>query len=234
MTFLPVFIIIIIGLAFQFTRSKWIVKFSMPTKWSFISLTVYASILLLATVVVSVMDDRITAPPLEKISEDELFKVDELLYNGQISEIDSSQISSKEVHEVNDNLDISSSSDYVPNTIFIERKTENDGLVEETIFKPLGIVNNNNNVSNRLPTQRTTWHTNTKKGSTTLVINKQVIKEISFISYKDAYLLNQFTGIEQLSNFSSSLSRITAIYLRVPKDLVIHTNGSVDLVYIDE
>ncbi|CAM3139229.1 hypothetical protein FITA111629_06000 [Filibacter tadaridae] len=223
---IPIFAVVLI--IWYFLRTTKHAKRKMNTKWIYVFFATYVFILVIATVVVGILDKKTAAETPKQIPVDSFYSVDIALQAGDLSSIDSSQIIDKRTHRIGDMLTITSKAfDLVPN-VYIERKDVNDGLIEETIFKPFLAINNYD-FSEQMNYTKPKW----ENGKMTLVTPS--FTEITYTSYQEAFLLDQFTGATR-RNFGSHSSdtRQITVYLRVPKDLIVKTDDHVSVDYVTD
>lgn len=187
-------------------------------------------ILLIATLTVDFLDNqvRVDLPPANELAEDELWNK---IWSGDVKAIPAERIIREQSYTVQDGFQISSSVPEFEDSpyIILERKDENDGLVEETIFQP-SILVGSYDLSNRVEYLLPEWEHNQ------MTIFKQPFIKLKLNSYEDAYLLSQFTSAPRrnIGGFRTSASRDLTIYLRVPKDLDLNVDENVFVDYINE
>lgn len=215
-------ILLVIFAAIYFLIKKNPYTISMNRKWTYVILTAYIVILLIATLTVDFIDNKFTAD--QPLAED-FTEVDNKIRNGNLELIDPSQLIDRRTHEIGDTLTITSTGDQF---IYIERKDGKDGLVEETIFKPLlsiGDIDFSEHVGYTLPE----WD------GDTVTFMSQPYTKLSYNTYHDGILVGQFTrNSRQEKGFNSSASRPISFHLLVPKDLNINAEEHLFIEYINE
>ncbi len=219
---------LVIGLLiWAFLRANKRPKRRMNRKSTYVFLALYVAILSIATLTVELIDTKFTASQSKAGSSKDVDFLENAIQNGDIKSIDSSKIIDKRTHTVGKTLSIISR-EYDNATIIVERKSENDGLIEETIVKPL-LLMSDFDFSDQVNYTKPIWEGNK------VVFPTPPLTEITYTSYNDAYLLRQFTRIPRQDDFSHhSQSRQIAVHLFVPKDLIITADDALYINYIDE
>ena len=219
---------LVIGiLIWFFLRSNKRPKRRMNRKSTYVFLAAYVAILLSATLTVELVDTKFKAGQPKAGSSEEVDFLENAVQNGDIKSIDSSKIIDKRTHAVGKTLSITSR-DNDNTTIIVERKSGNDGLIEETIVKPLFLMGDFD-FSDQVNYTKPIWEGNK------VVFPTPPLTEITYTSYNDAYLLRQFTRIPRQDNFSHhSQSRQIAVHLLVPKNLIITADDHLYINYINE
>jgi hypothetical protein len=153
------------------------------------------------------------------------------ILNKEFSSIDPSLILESRTHHTGETLRLTRAThdrfDELP-SIYIERKSENDGTIEETVYKPLLIINDLD-FSDHLHYALPDWHQDE------VIFRSPPATEIVFTSYRDAYLLSQFTQNrhENRSSFGS-VSRQIIVHLLVPASTEIEADDSLMITYLKE
>ena len=209
-------------------------KRQMNRKISYVFFGAYVVILLVATIIVGVMDKASSAESPRQLSSAKADQDSELfnkILNKEQSSIDSSLILENRTHQAENTLRLKRAThdrfDELP-FIYIERKSENDGTIEETVYKPLLIINDLD-FSDRLRYALPDWHQDE------VIFRSPPATEIVFTSYRDAYLLSQFTQnrLESRGSFGS-ISRQIIVHLLVPASMEIEADDSLMITYLDE
>lgn len=204
-------------------RPKNRVRFQLSKKFIYTLVGAYVIILLIATVTAEIYDKKFAAE-LPDIIEDNP-------YSENFHSMDPASIIEKRNHVAGDRLILKKSNhDYGNNVdIVIKRKMNNDGVIEETIYKP-ALVNDGLDFSDRFQFTLPEWNGNT------VFFPRQPETIIKYASYRDASLLNQFaTQPRTDANLRSysGMSRSITVYLLVPKDIVIDADEELYVNYID-
>lgn len=221
--------LLVIGLLIWFfLRANKHSKRRMNRKWTYVLLAAYIVILLIATFTVELVDAKFVANQPKAGLAEEVDLLEQAIQNGDIKSIDSSKIIDQRTHSVGKTLSITSTDyDYNPE-IIIERKRDNDGLIEETIVKPL-LLFDDFDFSDQIGYAVPIWE------SKKVVFPTPPHTEITYTSYKNAYLVGQFTsGSRQEDYFHNTMSRQIAVHLLVPKDLIITADDHLYINYIND
>jgi len=183
--FIPMILILLISVYFLQTKKPF--YFQLNKKWTYISFGVYIGVLLIAMIAAEVLSKNTTNPSLEVFSENEFFLIDELIRDGNLDSVDASQIIDKRTHSVGDVLSIKWQGNEMnfQSSILIERKTENDGIIEETLIKPRLMINEFD-YSEHMKYTIPKWTDNE------VTFTTPPPTKIEITSYGDAFLLNQF------------------------------------------
>ena len=228
-------ILLIVFVILFFLRTFETPKRQMNRKITYVVFSAYVVILLVGTITVGVMDKASSAESPRKLSTAEVDRMDLDLFNKinnkEFSSIDPSHILESQKHQTGETLRLTRAThdrfDELP-SIYIERKSENDGTIEETVYKPLLIINDLD-FSDRLHYTLPDWQQDE------VIFRSPPATEIVFTSYRDAYLLSQFTQNrhENRSSFSS-ISRQIIIHLLVPASTEIEADDSLIITYLDK
>lgn len=197
-------------------------------KWTYVFLVTYAVILIIAAISVELVDSKsFTTQPKAK-SNEYLNLLTSAIQNGDIESIDSSNILDKRTQIIGDILLMNAQGYEINSTIIVERKSENDGLIEETLIKPLLLLDDYD-FSNQLKYKIPEWTTDS------VTFLEPPLTEITYTTYQEAYLLSQFTHTSRQRNNSHHTSeRQIAVHLLVPKDLIITADEHLYINYINE
>ncbi len=232
--FIFLFFLLVFGAVFFGLRAR-PKKRQMSRKMPYVFFSAYVVILLIATITVSIMDKTSSAEFPRQLSDAEANQIEQALFNSILNKerasIDPSLILENRTHQAEDTLRLTKpASDRFAEftSIYIERKSEDDGMIEETIYKPSLIINDLD-FSDRLQYALPEWQQDE------VVFRSPPTTEIEFSSYQDAYLLSQFTKkrSESLINFSS-MSRQITIHLLVPSSTEIEADDSLMITYLEE
>lgn len=175
-----------------------------------------------------------SAPPTQKVEtpfhefEDRVYALEEQIMNGE--EPDPYLLLEKRTQLIGDTLTIERPQiEFDVPYVYVERKSENDGTIEEALYKPILIVDDHN-FSDQLNYALPVWSKNT--------VTFPDFKKANIVqrNFQESTMLNQFTSKrsqESISTGYGSMSRSLIVHLKVPKDLEIV--DPFDLVfYIDE
>ena len=200
----------------------------MNKKWTYVFLATYAAILIIATISFELIDtDALNDHP--KVESNEVsYVLDAPLQKEDLDSIDAAEILDKRTHPVRDTLRMTAQGNDINSTIIVERKNENDGVIDETIIKPLLVIGGVD-FSDQLNYKIPEWTADS------VTFLQPPLTEITYSSYREAYLLSQFTHAPGQRNLSySKLDRQITIHLLVPKDLIIAADDQLHINYITE
>lgn len=146
---------------------------------------------------------------------------------GKIDEIvNSPQFIEKRTHPIGDTLNIQH--EYDGTYIYIERKSTDDNIVEELIFKPMLEINGHD-FSDKVKIAKPIW----QDGLITLP--KQPLTDIQYAQFNDAILLNQMTFTNSRSSSYRGIgTRSLVVYLIVPAGIKIEAPSESSIQYVGE
>ena len=197
-------------------------------KWTYVFLTTYAAALLIATIAVELIDTTSLNNQPKAESNEHLNRLTTAIQNGDIGSIDSSNILSKRTQTIGKTLRMNAQGNDINSTIIVERKSENDGLIEETLIKP-HLLLGEYDFSDQLKYEIPEWT------AYSITFLEPPLTEITYTTYQEAYLLSQFTRTSRQRNNSHHTSeRQIAVHLLVPKDLIITADERLYINYINE
>ena len=227
-------ILLLFLLIWWIMRSKNRMKFQLNKKITYTLVATYVVILLIATITVEIYEKKFAAE-MPDIVDDAPQSIGGS-YNAQGFEpSDSTSILDKREHIAGDRLELkihtSSTFDYESTVdILIKRKSDNDGVIEETIYSPI-LFNDGFDFSDRFQYTLPEWDEDT------VFFFKQPETIINYSTYRDAFLLSQFTKKPMDDTYFRSyggMSRQIIIHLLVPKDLEIDAPEDLYINYLDE
>lgn len=234
--FMPILLLILLVLGAVYggirVRPK---MWQMNRKMTYVFFSAYVVILLLATIAISVMDKTSSAEYPQQLTMKEADQIDQSLrdkiLSKDLSSIDPSLILESRTHPTGETLRLKNAtydSYDEPPSIYIERKSEHDDLIEETIYKPLFIADNLD-FSDLMGYALPEWNRDE------VVFHSPPEKEIVYTSYQDAYLLSQFTKTqaEKRGNFGG-MSRQIIVHLLVPASTEIEADDSLMITYLED
>lgn len=223
--FLPLILLIIVvwGL-----KQRVASKINMNKKWTYLFLAAYIGILLIATVTSTLLNNSYGEQP-KRMIEEEIIIIEDALNKGTLATVAPSHVLAQRTHKIGEVLSISTIAEETYPTITIERKTVNDGLIEETIFKPLLVIDHYD-LSDQPEYVLPKWKNDE------LVFLTPPLSSATLTSYDDAFLLKQFTSSSRdLFAYShTSTLREIAVHLVVPKDLIIEADEWLYVDYVNE
>ncbi len=146
---------------------------------------------------------------------------------GKIDEvINSPQFIEKRTHPISDTLNIQN--EYDGAYIYIERKSTDDDIIEELIFKPMLQVNGHD-FSDKVKVAKPIW----QDGLITLP--KQPLTNIRYAQFNDAILLNQMTFTDSRSlSYRGYSTRPLVVYLLVPEGVEIEASSESSIQYVSD
>lgn len=230
MSWIATFILIIIilffiGIGYYFfyklEKKLFTIKF---THWL---LVIYLLVLVIATVIFPFMSDSKSevAKAGEQDQEEVLNELYAHLKNGDVGAVPTQYLVVQQTfeHDQKNPLQINTtpSEDYgIP--VFIEKKSENDGVIEAFVFRSALTVN-------EMDFSEIVEGFKLKKSADSLTIHAPT-QEIHVSISGPSFPIRQLTGYNILSHTSSSTEG--TIYLRVPSDLKIISSNTVYLNYV--
>lgn len=210
-------------------RPKNRARFQLNKKFIYMLTGTYVVILLIATVTVEIYEKKFAAEMPD-------FVVDGAHSSGSSFEafesMDPTFIIEKRTHPATDRLHITANIyEYEAHIgITIERKKDNDGVIEETIYQPV-LINDGFDFSDRINYRLPEWNGNT------VLLPIQPETTIQYASYRDAHLLNQFAkqpNTHLNARSYGGMSRSITVHLLVPKDLQIDAPEELWIDYLNE
>ena len=147
--------------------------------------------------------------------------------------VDPSLLVEKRTHPIGDTLTIHDkvkNEDYFEGpTIYIERKSGNDQIIEEFVYKQLLIVDGYD-FSDKVHVTMPNWTRDT------MTLSEKLSYDITYTTFQEATFLNQLTKSKSYNKQGyESFSSYPIIHLKVPQNLeVINEYEEEQLVYIDE
>ena len=140
--------------------------------------------------------------------------------------INASQLIEKRTHPASDTLTIQNT--YNDAYIYIERKSADDDLIEEFLFKPTLLINEHN-FSDKVHVEKPVWRDNI------LTIRPQPITDIRYARFYDSVLLNQITQTKLRSSSNPGyVTRQLVVYLLVPEGIEIETSSESTIQYVSD
>ncbi len=145
---------------------------------------------------------------------------------GKIDEIiNSRQFIEKRTHQIGDTLNIQN--EYDGTYIYIERKSTDNDIVEELIFKPMLQINGHD-FSDKVKMAKPIWQDGL------ITIPKQPLTDIQYAQFNDAILLNQMTFTDSRSlSYRGYGTRSLVVYLIVPEDIEIEVSSESTIQYVE-
>ena len=227
MTLLPIVLIIIL-FYILFRKNKSTVKQTVIifNSRKHFAITIGYIVFLLAILVTAeiVGQHYQSLPASDKLTSAD-FTVDHLLSVGEVDEaINASQLIEKRTHPAGDTLTIRNTYDEA--YIYIERKSTDDDLIEELLFKPTLLINEHN-FSDKVHVEKPVWRDDI------MTIRPQPITDIRYARFYDSVLLNQITQIKLRSSSNPSyVTRNLVVYLRVPEGVEIKSSSASSVQYV--
>lgn len=232
-SFVPIVIVVIIiftitSLLINLTKRSSKVLFSgNRIRWIFVG---YLSILLLCSGLSPLLPKGditykgVDVKQLEKDSN-ELYKA---ANQGNIENLDSKYIVKTRKFDYSEKqLNIAViNEDFLSASIFVERKTTNDGKIEALHFQT-GSGLNEMTLSDLMQPLKINIDKNT------LILENPEKLKLEFSQFQQAFPINQFTGKGVFSDTNNFYDGTSILYLKVPKDLELTTTNEIALEYVD-
>lgn len=230
---LPFLFLIVVILYFLKPTKR--LKRQMNRKMTYVFFAAYVVILLVATIATIFIEAPSSAETYNTISDEEVDQMEQNFFDNLLgndsSSIDPSFVLESRTHQAEETLRLKNAAydgfDELP-SIYIERKDEDDGVIEEHIYKPLLIVNQID-FSDRVHIELPRWDRNE------VVFYSPIETEITYASFQDAHLLSQFTDNQPENHASfSSVSRQIIVHLLVPPSTKIEADVDLMITYLEE
>jgi hypothetical protein len=233
LSFVPIVIVVIMVIAITSLlvnltkRSSKVLLSGSRIRWMFVG---YLSILLIFSGLSPLLPEgEIT---YQKVDINQLESDSNELYEaaiqGKIENVDSKYIvKTRKFDYPEKQLNIAVvNEDFLSASIFVERKTTNDGKIEalhyqtgsglnemalSDLMQPLGINIDKN---------------------TLLLENPEKLK-LEFSQFQQAFPINQFTGKGDFSDINNFYDGTSILYLKIPKDLELNNTYEIDLQYVE-
>lgn len=148
-------------------------------------------------------------------------------------EVDPSLLVEKRTHPIGQTLTIYNkveNEDYFEGPlIYIERKSDNDQIIEEFVYKPLLVVDGYD-FGQKFPITLPIWTEDT------MTFKDNTRYDITYTTFQEAILLDQLTKSKSTNHqgYGTPLS-LPVIHLKIPKDLeIINEYQEEQLIFIDE
>ncbi|MHA6258891.1 hypothetical protein ACXYMX_03140 [Sporosarcina sp. CAU 1771] len=201
---------------------KFQVKLQVNRKFVYLLVAAYVVVLLIATFTAELYEKKYASQMLEFVEDSPII---EGSYVEDYDSVDTLSIIEKREHAVSGKLKLLQPIDDYLNyaDILIERKDVNDGIIEETIYKPT-LVHNGFDFSDQYLYALPEWKLDT------VVFLAPPETTINYSTYRDSFLLSQFEKNKRANpNSWYGSSSTIKVHLLVPKDLEIEAS---DLLYI--
>ncbi|MCJ8010052.1 hypothetical protein ACFFF5_21670 [Lederbergia wuyishanensis] len=221
----PLLVLIILLVWFLISsRLKYIFKHKQFVK---IFLFTYAVLLVLSVFVYEMLPHEIEELPMAKVAS--LETLDTAVFHGRINEIDPSLIREEWKFDYSGKeLQIRQVEGYFDGTIIVDRKPENDGLIEVKYIAASNLDGFD------ITDEMTPLNAEIQNNNLNLSFKSRQ-REISFTTYKNEFVINQFTGRkDQGIGSSGSFGEARYVFLKIPKDLKIVEDEDIWVNYTDE
>jgi hypothetical protein len=233
LSFVPIVIVVIMVIAITSLlvnltkRSSKVLLSGSRIRWMFVG---YLSILLICSGLSPLLPKgEIT---YQKVDVDQLERDSKELYEaaiqGKIENVDSKYIvKTRKFDYPEKQLNIAvDNEDFLSASIFVERKTINDGKIEalhyqtssglnemtlSDLMQPLGIHIDKN----------------------TLILENPEKLKLEFSQFQQAFPINQFTGKGDFSDTNNFIDGTSILYLKIPKDLELNSTNEIALEYVE-
>lgn len=232
-SFVPIVIVVIIiftitSLLINLTKRSSKVLFSgNRIRWIFVG---YLSILLLCSGLSPLLPkgeisyQKVDVNQLERDSN-ELYKA---AIQGKIENVDSKYIVKTRKFDYSEKqLNIAVvNEDFLSASIFVERKTTNDGKIEALHYQT-GSGLNQMTISDLMQPLKINIDKNT------LILENPEKLKLEFSQFQQAFPINQFTGKGDFSDMNNFYDGTSILYLKIPKDLELTTTNEIALEYVE-
>ncbi|MEH7493904.1 hypothetical protein [Neobacillus niacini] len=233
LSFVPIVIVVIMVIAItsllvNLTKRSSKVLFSgSRIRWMFVG---YLSILLVCTGLSPMLPkgeityQKVDVNQLERDSN-ELY---EAAIQGNIENVDSKYfVKTRNFDYTEKQLNIAVvNEDFLSASIFVERKTTNDGKIEALHYQT-GSGLNEMSISDLMQPLGINIDKNTL-----MLENPEKIK-LEFSQFQQAFPINQFTGKGDFSDTNNFYGGTSILYLKIPKDLELNNTYEIDLQYVE-
>lgn len=211
-TMIPIAIILVIPVFLLIVGAK---KKTFPLKVTNVFLLTYVGVLILSFVIVTFIQPK----ELTIVGEEESIDLYELIYEGKRKEIDPKYLIDETSYHFNEkSLTVSAFPTNINLLFFVERKTEEDGKIDVSIYGK-GLYINRKDFSDKLTTP--TIRLNGER----LEVGYSESQNIKIAMVKDEFPINQFRGKTFQStefNFERPI-----IHIQVPKNVEITENPDI-------
>lgn len=182
----------------------------------------YACVLVISVIIgLLIPEKKENAFVIEHRYNDEMTMVEEAMMNGQLDDVE--PVASWEFPYHANDLHIQADDD--EQWITVERKSENDGVIEAKYITQT--MMDGIDITERIPS----IEVELEKDTLTLMGNGEVT--LNFAQFQKEFVISQFTGKKSGDmDFSSSDTRI--LYLKIPKDLNLVYEEDIYIDYIGE
>lgn len=116
--------------------------------------------------------------------------------------------------------------DFLSASIFVERKTSNDGEIEALQYQT-GSGINDLSISDLLQPLKINIDKNT------LILENPEKLTLEFSQFQQAFPIKQFTGKGDFGDSSHFINGTSILYLKIPKDLELTTTNEIALEYVE-
>ncbi|MCR2821497.1 hypothetical protein [Lederbergia panacisoli] len=220
------FLVLIILLIWLFVsgRLKYIFKNKQFVK---IFLFTYAILLVLSVFVYEMLPHNIKELPITKVANLDTLEAD--VFNGRIENIDPSLIREEWKFDYSGKeLQIRQVEGYFDGMIIVDRKPENDGLIEVKYIAASNLDGFD------ITDEMTPLNAEIQNNNLNLSFKSRQ-RGISFTTYKKEFVINQFTGGKAHNLGSSgSFGEARYVFLKIPKDLNIVEDNDIWINYTNE
>lgn len=233
-SFVPLFIVIIMVIAITSLlinltkRSNKLNFFSgNRIRWMFVG---YLSILLICTGLSPLLPKGDIT--YQKVDVNQLERDSKELYDaaiqGSIENVDTEYIvTTRNFDYTEKQLNIAvANDDFLSASIFVERKSINDGKIEATHYQT-GSGLNDMALSDLMQPLKISIDKDTLR-----LENPEKLK-LEFSQYQQVFPINQFTGKGDFSDSNNFYDGTSILYLKIPKDLELNTTYEIALEYVE-
>jgi hypothetical protein len=233
LSFVPIVIVVIMVIAITSLlvnltkRSSKVLLSGSRIRWMFVG---YLSILLICSGLSPLLPKgEIT---YQKVDADQLERDSTELYEaaiqGKIENVDSKyMVKTRNFDYPEKQLNIEvDNEDFLSTSIFVERKTINDGKIEALHYQT-GSGLNDMAISDLMQPLGINIDKNTLR-----LENPEKIK-LEFSQFQQAFPISQFTGKGDFGDTNNFIDGTSILYLKIPKDLELNTTNEIALEYVE-
>ncbi len=192
----------------------------------------YGLVLVAAVFIFEALPISDKEPDFNRSSDEELNQeMDRLfdaLFDGRTNEVDSRYVQSEWQWKYSEKELNIEDQDWFDGSVIVERKTENDGMIEGTYYSKSvvgGIDITNEHQPLNVTLEKDTMH----------VKGKWEEKDLKFTIYEKEFVITQFSGERKGMTDYGGFMEIDYLYLKIPKDLKLKpTNEDLYIHYVGE
>lgn len=189
--------------------------------------TVYGLVLVVSVFVFEILPkneiDLVHAQSEDQLNK-EMERLDNAIFNGRTDEIDPKFIVKQWKWEYGDNELQVKDDEFSVGLIVVERKSENDGLIEGTYYARsvmAGIDLTDEYQTHEVKLENATLH----------LTGAQDEKDFKFVVFEKDFVITQFNGERKNEMEFNGYQDVSYLYLKVPKDLKLNPGNMEDSIH---